>query len=53
MLIFAKLASSYLIGKFFGLKAARGEFSPVLGLALTVAFAMAACVVLDRLAGSL
>jgi hypothetical protein len=51
MLVFLKLLSGFLIGKIFGTYAAKGKLPMVLGLALTVACAMLACVVIDNLAG--
>lgn len=52
MLIFSKLLSGFLIGRILGTYAAKGKLPVGLGLALTVACSMLACVAIDYLAAA-
>lgn len=43
-----KLGLGFFIGKSIGLYCSRNELSPILGIALTVASVLAACVLVDK-----
>ena len=43
-----KLCAGFFIGKSIGGYCARNELSPILGIALTVASVLAACVLIDK-----
>jgi hypothetical protein len=43
-----KLFTGFFIGKSVGQYCARNELSPILGIALTVASVLAACVLIDK-----
>jgi hypothetical protein len=46
--ILLKLTSGFLIGKMVGRYCANNELSPILGIALTVACVLAACLLIDK-----
>jgi hypothetical protein len=48
MIVLLKLGSSFFIGKSIGQYFHRNELSPILGIALTVACVLAACILIDK-----
>jgi hypothetical protein len=47
-----KLIIGYYIGKFIGVYVAKNKLSIFLGMAMTVAVVLSACIVIDRLVGN-
>jgi hypothetical protein len=52
MITFFKLVIGYYIGKFIGVYIAKNNLSVFLGIAMTVAVVLSACIVIDRLVGN-
>ncbi len=43
-----KMLTGFMIGRSVGKYCAKNELSPILGIALTVAFVLAACLLIDK-----
>lgn len=48
MIVILKMLSGYIVGMSIGRYIAKNELSPILGIALTVASVLAACVLIDK-----
>lgn len=48
VVVLLKLCAGFFIGKSIGSYCAKNELSPILGIALTVASVLAACMLIDK-----